>query len=494
MSRAHDHLVGLVRELARLPRETEWVEFKVGNDDPQAIGEYISALANSAALHEKTHGYLVWGVRDDDHAFVGTRFDPGGARKGNEPLENWLVRLLSPRLEFRFAPVEVDGARVVVLEVPRAFRHPVKFAGEEFIRIGSSKVKLKDNPEKERLLWRVIDRERFEDGVAAANVSAEEVARLLNLPAYFERLGLPLPEGTPAMLDALRRDRLLGRSEAGGWDVRNLGATLLARDLHDFRLERKALRVVRYRGRDRTEAEREISDPRGYALSFDPLVERIMDLLPSREVIVGAARKTILDFPRIAVRELVANALIHQDFLIRGAGPMVEVFEGRVEITNPGEPLVEPDRFLDAPPTSRNEDLAGLMRRFEFCEERGTGIDKALGAIEALTLPPPRVDVPAGFTRVVLFGPRPLAAMDREERQRACYLHAARLYLLGDFLTNTSVRQRFGIADANLATASRLIRDAREAGWIVPKDPTAAPKSMRYIPWWAASARRPGSS
>ena len=490
MTRADTWLTGVVHELVSLPRETEWLEFKADNTDPQAIGEYVSALANSAALHEKAHGYLVWGIRDDDHACVGTTFDPWAARKGNEPLENWLVRLLSPRLEFRFAAVEVAGARLVVLEIPRAFRHPVKFAGDEFVRIGSAKVKLKDNPEKERLLWRVLDRERFEDGVAAGNVSADDVPRLLDVPAYFELLGLPLPDGTPAMLDALRRDRLVARSEAGGWDIRNLGAVLLARDLREFRLERKALRVVRYRGRDRTEGEREISDPRGYALSFNPLVERIMDLLPSREEIVGAARKTILDFPRIAVRELVANALIHQDFLVRGAGPMVEVFDGRVEITNPGEPLVEPDRFLDAPPTSRNEDLAGLMRRFEFCEERGTGIDKALGAIEALTLPPPRVDVPSGFTRVVLFGPRPLSAMDRDERQRACYQHAARMYLLGESLTNASLRERLGISFANRAIASRLIRDAVAARLITPYEPGAAPSQMRYVPWWARREAR----
>lgn len=490
MNRADTQLAGLVRELVRLPHETEWLEFKVDNTDPQAIGEYISALANSAALHERAHGYLVWGVRDDDHVCVGTGFDPSTARKGNEPLENWLVRLLSPRLEFRFAAVELDGARLVVLEVPRAFRHPVKFAGDEFIRITTAKVKLKDNPEKERLLWRVLDRERFEDGVAAGNVAAEDVPRLLDVPAYFELLGLPLPEGTPAMLDALRRDRLIARAEAGGWDIRNLGAVLLARDLQEFRLERKALRVVRYRGRDRTEGEREISDPRGYALSFNPLIERITDLLPSREEIVGASRKTILDFPRIAVREIVANALIHQDFLMRGASPMVEVFDGRVEITNPGEPLVEPDRFLDAPPTSRNEDLAGLMRRFEFCEERGTGFDKAIAAIEASVLPPPRVEVPKGFTRVILFGPRPLAGMDREERQRACYLHAARMYLLGESLTNASVRQRFGISAGNAAIASRLIKDTVAARLIEPFDPGASRREMRYVPWWSRREQR----
>ena len=101
----------------------------------------------------------------------------------------------------------------------------------------------------------------------------------------------------------------------------------------------------------------------------------------------------------VAVRELVANALIHQDFSITGAGPMVEIFEGRIEVTNPGEPLVATDRFLDSPPKSRNESLASLMRRFRICEERGSGIDKVVSQIELYQLPPPLFEVPPGSTR-----------------------------------------------------------------------------------------------
>lgn len=489
-TRTHDFYAGLVGELAKLPRETEWVEFKVDNSEPDEIGGYISALANTAALLDKAQAWLVWGVRDTDHAVVGTTFDPARVRRGNEELESWLLRLLSPRLEFRFIEVDVAGARVVVLEVPRAFRHPVKFSGEEYVRVGSYKKKLKDYPEKERALWRALDRERFEDGVAVEHVADDEVARLLDVPAYFELLGAPLPDGSAAMLDAPRRDQLIRPSQAGGWDITNLGAILLARDLGAFPgLARKALRVVKYRGRDRVEGEREFTDPRGYALSFEPLVDRIMTALPAREVIEGVTRRSILDFPRIAVRELVANALIHQDLLVRGAGPMVEIFDGRIELTNPGEPLVEADRFLDSPPTSRNDGLAALMRRFSLCEERGTGIDKVMDAVESNLLPPPRFDVPPGFTRVLLFGPRSLADMDSEEKLRACYLHAGRLYLHGLYLTNSTVRERFGIEERNMAVASRLIRSAREAGLIVPKDPGAAPKQMRYLPWWASSSK-----
>ena len=63
-----------VRELVKLPTETGWVEFKCNNKEPQLIGEYISALSNSAALCSRTKGYLVWGLQDDAHEIIGTEF------------------------------------------------------------------------------------------------------------------------------------------------------------------------------------------------------------------------------------------------------------------------------------------------------------------------------------------------------------------------------------------------------------------------------------
>jgi predicted HTH transcriptional regulator len=191
----------------------------------------------------------------------------------------------------------------------------------------------------------------------------------------------------------------------------------------------------------------------------------------------------------LAVRELVANALIHQDFFATGAGPMVEIFENRVEITNPGAPLVDTQRFVDTAPKSRNEALASLMRRIGICEERGSGWDKVVSQTELYQLPAPLPEATEDHTRVVLFAPRPLSKMDRADRVRAVYLHACLRYVNREHMTNSSVRDRFGIEPQNIATASRLIREAVEAGYIVPYDPNAAPKLMRYLPIWAAPVR-----
>ncbi len=485
-NRDQDYLLGLVRELCNLPHETDWVEFKVNYRKPHTIGEYIPALANAAALHGKAHAYMLWGVENGTHVVAGTKFSPATAKKGNEPLETWLLRLLNPRIDFRFHEVMVNELRVVLLEIERASRHLVAFNGTEYIRVGSTKRKLKDYPEKERTLWRVFDRVSFEEGIAAERLSGGDVLLRLDFPKYFDLLNVPLPDGHVAILDALKQDRLIAPCEAGGFNITNLGAILFAKKLDNFpRLKRKAVRVIEYRGKGSLEALGEREGGKGYASGFEGLIDYINARLPTNEVIEQAFRRTIPEFPELAVRELVANMLIHQDFFATGAGPMVEIFEDRIEITNPGEPLVDTQRFLDSPPTSRNEILASLLRRFRICEERGSGIDKVVIEVELHQLPAPLFEVPKGFTRTTLFARKSLADMSKAERMRACYLHACLKYVQRDYLTNTSIRERFGIDEKNRSMASRLIRDALEEGFIIAHIPDAPPKHMKYIPFWA---------
>ena len=185
MGRSVAYLVSLVHELCRLTGETECVEFKVDVHEPQEIGEYVSALANSAALAGKPFAHVVWGISDRTHTVVGTSFQPCAKKKSNEELESWLLRLLEPKIRFRFFEASVDGHSVVLLEIERAFRHPVRFRGQEYIRVGSYKKKPKDFPEKERALWRVFDQVPFEEGIASERMRDEEVIRMLDYPAYF---------------------------------------------------------------------------------------------------------------------------------------------------------------------------------------------------------------------------------------------------------------------------------------------------------------------
>lgn len=133
----------------------------------------------------------------------------------------------------------------------------------------------------------------------------------------------------------------------------NLGAIAAARKLSDFDvLKRKAIRVVRYRGTNKVETVHELSGRRDYAVGFEGLIDYLERALPHHETIDSALRTDVSEFPDLAVRELVANALVHQDFSITGAGPMIGIFDDRIEVTNPGSllPGKKPDRLIGTTP------------------------------------------------------------------------------------------------------------------------------------------------
>lgn len=481
-----EYLHSLLAELCRLQAETSWVEFKENNANPQDIGEYLSALSNAAALQGQTNGYVVWGVRDATREVVGTTFHPGKAKSGNEDLVNWLTRLLNPKLHFQFYELVYENKPVVILEIPRAPGRPIQFQGVEFIRVGSYRQKLKDHPQIEQQLWRVFDATPFEELITLRHADSADVLSLLDYPTFFELLDQPLPADRENILARLAADRMIIRDPTAKWDITNLGAILFARNLDEFKsLARKAVRIIVYEGKGRLKTVREQVVRKGYAAGFKTLTDHLNALLPRKEVVDHGIRREVPLYPEPAIRELIPNALIHQDFSITGTGPMIEIFSDRLEITNPGEPLVKPERFLDSPPRSRNEMLASFMRRLGVCEERGSGVDKVVAETELHQLPAPLFESPDGFTRAILFTHRPLRQMDRADRTRACYLHACLRYVERDPMTNSTLRARLGISEPNKAMASRIISDAIKDGLIKPEDPQQGKKYAKYVPFWA---------
>ncbi|MBF0237913.1 MAG: putative DNA binding domain-containing protein [SAR324 cluster bacterium] len=486
LERSQEYLRSLLKELISLSGETGWVEFKVNNADPDQLGEYISALANAAAIEGKSNAYLVWGVHDENHEIVGTTFCPDKAKKGNEELESWLLRLLKPRIHFSFFEFTYNEKPVVILEIQSAAHNPVQFQGREWIRIGSNKKPLKDYPEKERELWRVFDQTPFERQIAAENLSSDEILQQLDYPAFFELTGFPLPDHREGILGRLCDEDMIHRENTGNWSITNLGAILFARKLSSFlHLKRKAARVIFYKGNSRIETLQEQEETKGYANGFEGLMGFINNLLPKNEVIGQALRKSVPMYPELALRELVANAIIHQDFTLTGTGPMIEIFDTRMEITNPGTPLVDTQRFLDTPPRSRNEALASFLRRIGICEERGGGIDKVVFQTEYYQLPAPLFEVATEHTRATLFAHRELKAMDKDEKSRACYLHCCLRYVNKEPMNNLSLRERFGIDEKNSAIASRIIKQTMEDALIRPYDSSVNRKNIRYVPFWA---------
>lgn len=476
----------LLEDLLSLPAETSWLEFKENNADPQLIAKLCSALSNEARLAGKDAAFIIWGVRDASRDVVGTTFIPDKATVGNQVLSLWLANQLQPSPAFEFRTLNHQAGSVVILEIPAALNAPVAVGGVPYIRIGPATPKLSDYPERYQKL---IDRLRpyhWESGVAVSFVEAGDILQLLDFTSYFKLTGQQLPDSSAAILDRMSADRLIARDVGNRWNISNLGAILFASNLEDFppSLARKAVRFISYAGRTRASAVQHRRDgKRGYAAGFQGLMDYINSQIPRNEHIGRALRAAEPLYPELAVRELVANALIHQDMTISGAGPLVELFEDRLEITNPGKPLVDPQRMIDLAPRSRNEALASLMRRMGFCEEQGSGLDKVLTEVELSQLPPPLLRDSESSMQVCLYGPRTFADMTPEEQVRACYFHAVLRFLAGDRMRNVSLCERFGIDPRNAAQASQVIKRALDQELIRVADPQH-PRAG-YVPIWA---------
>jgi len=261
----------------------------------------------------------------------------------------------------------------------------------------------------------------------------------------------------------------------------NLGAILFAKDFKDFpTIKRKKVRVILYKGNSRAERTKEQEGMFGHAISFENLLDYINDKLPSNEEILRSLRKEVKMYPEVAIREFVANALIHQDFMLSGAGPTIEIFDNRIEIINTGEPLIDTERFIDHPARSRNEDLASFMRQIKICEESGTGIDRALINIALYQLPAPIFEKYENFTKVTLFAYKKLKDMTTDDKIRACYQHCVLKYLEGGRMTNLSLRERLGIGEKNYPAASKIISKSIEKEKIKSSE-----KAKEYVPIWA---------
>lgn len=475
----------LVKELCKYPDETQWLEFKRNNCEPHMIGEDISALANSAVIADRNHAYMIWGVDNDTHEIIGTTVRLKREKKGNQELENWLRYLLSDNADFEFLSTDVDGKHVEILRITKAVGHPISFEKIDYIRSGSYTKKLMEFRPLQTQLWDRLRESHFEDLHAKSNLSVTDVVRFLDCEAYFSMLSINLPSSHDAYIHYLIEDDIIERQDDGQYAITNLGALLFARKLSDFpRLGRKAMRVVSYEGINRLKIQKEEILNQGYALCFENLVTLVSAILPTFEDVNNARKILKSNFPLPAIREAMANSMIHQDLYITGAGPVIELFSNRVEVTNPGTPLVDIMRIVDNPPKSRNEKLASLMRRLKMCEELGRGWDRMVLSCEMQLLPAPRIHIYQESTKVVLFSSLAFANISPEDKMWSTYLHACLKFIEGEALTNTSLRERFGLKVTSSGQISRLIKDVVEQGHIKALDPNTAPRYMRYIPIW----------
>lgn len=476
----------LVKELVQLPNETECVEFKHNNYDPEMIGADISALANSAAYRGKNQAYMVWGINDETHAIVGTNYNRFSKLCKNQEIDSWLRNTVSKNADFDFFDAEVDGVKVVVLIIQKAAGQPVTFKKDSYIRVGSYTKPLKHYPSMESQLWDKLRLTNFEKLPAKSDLQKDEIFKLLDFTCYFDLQNITVPSNQDRMLHYVIQDEIVKKQDNGLYAITNLGAVLFAKRIADFSsVARKAIRVVQYEDDTKLRILKQYDGTKGYAVEFEGLMGFLEALLPSEEVITESVRKTVTKYPVVALREVIANALIHQDFAVSGSSPLVEIFSSRIEVTNPGIPLVDINRFIDNPPKSRNEILSSLMRRLKMCEELGSGWDRIALECELKQLPAPKIQLYEENTKVTVFAELPFASIPHEDKLWTCYLHACLKQIMNEGLTNSSLRKRFGLEDKSAAPISRLIKEAVEKELIKPFDANTAPKHMKYVPTWA---------
>ena len=454
-------------------KESQNLEFKEAKTqyDYEKLKKYCVAIANEGG------GYFVLGVTDKIPRNVVGSNAYKDVSKINSQLYNSLGFRVSVK-EFNHK----DG-RIVVFEIPsRPNGSAYHLDGAYYMRSGQQLTAM--SPDHLKRIFNE-DQESWLLGTAKTGLSASDVIQLLDIQTYFDLLGHPLPSTHSSIIEKFRSKKIV-TTDSSGYTITNLGALLLAKDLSQFDpLYRKAPRVIVYKAKNRVHTERDQQGVKGYVTGFEGLVSFIQSQTPENEVIEKALRKNVKMYPKVAIRELVANALIHQDFLETGTNVKIEIFEDRIEFTNPGKPLIPIERFVDENKT-RNEELADIMRNLGICEEKSSGIDKVVFETEYHQLPAPDFNERHNHTTVTLYSHKDFEEMDGNDKVRACYLHCCLRFVSNEKMTNSSLRDRFGLGERKSNTASQIIQSTMEAGLIKLDDPSNTSKRYaKYIPVWA---------
>ncbi len=475
----------LLQRLLKEPNETEWLEFKENNSDPERIGQTISACANAAILANRDRAFIVWGIENKTKRRVGTAVQLRSLTKGSENIMNWLSRLIEPRLMMEPLDFTDHGKAFAILTIEPTYDRPVKFNGTEYIRIGENVKKLQEFPDHERAIWLATGRRKFESAIALSHQGVREVLEKLETDTYYRLRGDEIPKNQDEIIRRFAQHSYLRDDMEGGYDITNLGALLFAKNITLFpSISAKSIRVIKYSGKDKKVSEEEKEYIKGYAVIFPDLLKFIIDKLPKEEKYIGGVRKVGSIYSETAIREIIANALIHQDFTITGVGPVVEIYQDRMEVINPGNSLIEVDRIIDER-RSRNEKFASAMREIGICEERGGGIDKAIIEIEEMFLPAPEWFPSENSMRVVIFGPKKFSQLSKSERVWACFCHCVVRWLRHDYMSNATLRSRFSLSNEEYQAVSVVIADARKEKRIVPAEPEQGKRNARYVPYWA---------
>ena len=472
----------LSSSLSPLPHELNELDWKLSlSEDQSNLCRHISAFAN-----HRGGGFFAFGLTAQGETIGINKSD---ADQIIRKIANVARDGLDPPQKVDHHIDEFQEKAVLFIYIAESPQKPVHMKGKgvEFSYLRSGGQTRKMSPQEIANAVLNSRQIRFED-MEALSCHSQDLSGLLDVQALYQLLNIPIPESQEALIEQLVNQKMIYRNN-GNLSITNLGVIVAAKDLRIFQgRERFPVRVIKYTGTSRIETEGEKEFYRGYGVGFQELVRYIMGQLPTSEVIQDALRKNVPLYPEMTVRELVANALIHRDFTVVSHNPMVEIFADRMEISNPGLllPSVQLERIIDSAPESRNEIFASFMRRLGICEERGSGIDKALFAVELYGLPPIEFLNGPNVFKATIYRPKNFKQMSPKERLNACYQHCCLRWVSSDRMTNNSFRKRLGLTDDQYVAAWRIMDAGVNAGLIKPAAANSrARKYAQYIPFWA---------
>jgi predicted HTH transcriptional regulator len=481
VERAKKLLEASLEPLKQEFNELDWKQLL--SADKKRLTEHLSAFANYPG-----GGYLVFGVSPT--GILGS-FDEVACNDIVNQLANLGRHALAPPITIDNCCDTFSTAKLLFIHVHESAVKPVHLNGKNldcaFIRSGATTRKASNHEIGKMLLNSKT--QTWEESYASIHLPDSDLRSKLDVDPIFEMIGKAPPTTNDEAMGWLEGEKFIKRDPAGGGNITNLGAVAAARNMADFEsVGRHAIRVIVYQGLNKAKTKRELEGKLGYAIGFQGLIRTLGEILPQSEVIQAALRTRRTIYPEIALREIIANALIHQDFSLGGTGPLVEIFDDRIEVTNPGGllPTKKLDRLIGAQAESRNERLARAFRQYRICEERGSGLIKAGLEMEIYGLPPIEFSTDGSFFKVTLYTPRNFAQMSAKERLEACYQHSVLRHLSGSGMTNKSLRERLKMPEKQRSMVSALIQDAVELKRIKPADPeNRSKKFTEYVPYWA---------
>ena len=353
----------ILKEILQFSKEREWFEYKENWFQPVTLGEYVSALSNAAALFGKEYGYFVWGINDDTHEIVGTTFDQYQDYK-HEPYQNYLNRCLNPKIKFDFIEDTIDGKRVVVLVIEAAKDIPTSFDKVRYIRVGSSKDTMENNPKKEKELFKIL-----ENGYPTI-VDTPSKYQDLTFEKLFMYYG---SKGVSIKQDTFRKNLHL-LTKNGEYNV-------MAQLLSDN--SQLPLRVSIFEGETKGSNLYSIKE-----FGFDCLLYSLKNLIDYGDVINivqsdesnrKEERYETFLFDIKSFNEAIVNAVLHNKW-VEGNEPMITVFSNRIEILSRGTiaPAQTLEGFYLGESVPVNEKLSDIFAQLRISDKSGRGVPKII--------------------------------------------------------------------------------------------------------------------